>query len=140
MKTLPDVSLVDQKSPGVPFKSQTDVIKLMKLIELCKCSQITEHKFDISFYSYAPTDSIDHFKICRIFFKGIEFAIISSTNPDDYSVNVEWNTNLKYIVNTINPSLDMINEKIELKNSFNIFESSIDHLEEVRNSITNFWI
>lgn len=79
-------------------------------------------------------------EICKVKYKHLPFANIVSSNVDTQEVTIQYDNYIISMISMINPSLEILSEKIELRNSFELFESSIDHLEEVRNSIANFWV
>lgn len=125
------------------YKDQTEVIKFIKLLQIFKTSTLNINEFEISFNSISPNEQIlstSDFLICKVKYKHLPFANIVSSNVDTQEVTIQYDNYIISMISMINPSLEILSEKIELRNSFELFESSIDHLEEVRNSIANFWV
>jgi len=70
----------------------------------------------------------------------MRICTIGLVNLVDRSVLLKLDSNFRTLLSSINPSLEMMDDKIDIISQFELFESSIDYIEDIRNKITNFWI
>ena len=99
----------------------------------------------IEYKRYSPSDYIEYssepyYYVCDVYFKSMRICTIGLVNLVDRSVLLKLDSNFRTLLSSINPSLEMMDDKIDIISQFELFESSIDYIEDIRNKITNFWI